>query len=103
MNRRCELTESQWAVLGPIVPGKAGDPGRSGADNRTFINCVLRVLWSGARWAVKGVWEQVFASLVKYKHNKNSVIGSSIVLAHQQAITGKGGTRLRPRGDPEVG
>lgn len=123
MSRRYELTESQWAVLEPIVPGKAGDPGRSGADNRTFINGVLWVLRSGARWAdlpprygkyktvhkrftrwaTKGVWEQVFASLIKDKHNEYIMIDSSIVRAHQQAITGKGGTRVRLWGDPEVG
>ncbi|MCA6096776.1 IS5/IS1182 family transposase, partial [Bradyrhizobium sp. WSM 4400] len=32
--KRYELTEAQWARIAPLLPGKAGDPGRTAADNR---------------------------------------------------------------------
>ena len=32
--KRYELSEAQWVRIAPLLPGKVGDPGRSGADNR---------------------------------------------------------------------
>jgi putative transposase len=48
--KRYELSEAQWARIAPMLPGKVGDPGRSGVDNRLFVNGVLWVLRSGAYW-----------------------------------------------------
>lgn len=48
--KRYELSEAQWARIAPVLPGKVSDPGRSGADNRLFVNGVLWVLRSGAYW-----------------------------------------------------
>lgn len=53
------------------------------------------------RWAAKGVWEQVFATLVKDRDNEYLMIDSTIVRAHQQAATGKGGPKTRLWGVPE--
>src|SRR5579864_3070575 len=80
---RYELSESQWRRICDLLPGKPGDPGRTGADNRLFVNGVLWILRSGAwwqdlperygkwktvhkrftRWAKAGAWERVFDSL----------------------------------------
>ena len=115
MVKRYELNDQQWAVIGPLVPGKVGDPGRSGADNRLFVNGVLWVLRSGAhwhdlparygkyksvhkrftRWAAAGVWERVFEVLSADPDNEYLMLDSSLVRAHQQAATGKGGTKIR--------
>ncbi len=77
--KRYELSDAQWARIEPLLPGKASDPGRTGSDNRLFVNGVLGVLRSGAhwqdlpdryrkgktahnrfsRWAAAGVWERV--------------------------------------------
>ena len=46
--RRYELSEAQWRRITALLPGKAGDPGRTGSDNRLFVNGVLWVLRSGA-------------------------------------------------------
>jgi hypothetical protein len=32
--KRYELIEVQWTKNASLLPGKAGDPGRTGADNR---------------------------------------------------------------------
>jgi transposase len=121
MVKRYELTDAQWRRISGLVPGKAGDPGRTGADNRQFVNGVLWVLRSGAhwhdlperygkwktvhkrftRWAEAGVWETVFANLTSAPDNEYLMLDSTLVRAHQQAATGKGGTKIRLWGAPE--
>ena len=120
--KRYELSEAQWLRIELLLPGKAGDPGRTGSDNRLFVNGCLWVLRSGAhwqdlperygrwksvhkrfsRWCHGGVWERVFASLTEDRDNKYLMIDSTIVRAHQQAATGKGGRRTRRWGVREV-
>src|SRR5471030_3559995 len=83
--KRYELNAAQWARIAPLLPGKVSDPGRTGSDNQLFVNGCLWVLRSGAhwhdlperygkwktlhkrftRWAKAGVWDEVFASLIK--------------------------------------
>jgi transposase len=120
--KRYELSEAQWQRIAPLLPGKASDPGRTGSDNRLFVNGCLWVLRSGAhwrdlperygkwktlhkrfsRWARTGVWDEVFASLIKDRDNKYLMLDTTLVRAHQQAATGKGGPRIRLWGVPEV-
>ena len=120
--KRYELTQAQWERIAPMLPGKASDPGRTGGDNRLFVNGCLWVLRSGAhwhdlperygkwktlhkrftRWAKAGVWDEVFASLIKDRHNQYLMLDSTLVRAHQQAATGKGGPRIRLWGAPEA-
>ena len=120
--KRYELSEAQWTRIAPMLPGKATDPGRTAADNRLFVNGVLWVLRSGVfwqhlperygkwksvhacftRWAKGGVWERVFAELIKDRDNKYLMLDSTLVRVHQQAAGGKGGPRLRRWGVPEA-
>mgnify|MGYP002384046928 CR=1 FL=1 len=120
--KRYELSDRQWAKIAPLLPGKAGDPGRTGADNRLFVNGYLWVLRSGAhwcdlperygrwksvhrrfsRWCHAGVWERVFAALTADRDNQYLMLDSTIVRAHQQAASGKGGPRITPWGVPEA-
>jgi putative transposase len=51
MRHRHELTDAQWQRIEPLLPGKVGDPGRTAADNRRFVNAVLYVLKTGIPWA----------------------------------------------------
>lgn len=39
--KRYELTDSQWERIAMLLPGKAGDPGRSGLDTRLFVSGCL--------------------------------------------------------------
>ena len=124
MVKRYELTQRQWDALAPLLPGKEGDRGRSGADNRAFVDRVLWVLRSGARWsdlparygenwktvhkrftrwAHGGVWKRVFRTLSAAPDNEYRMIDSTIVRAHQSAASGKGGRRTKLWGAPEAG
>ncbi|WP_424511433.1 IS5 family transposase [Rubrobacter taiwanensis] len=113
MPARYELTETQWRKIKDLLPGKPGDRGRTARDNRTFVNGVLWVLRSGAywchlperygnwksvhkrftRWARAGVWEGVFEVLTSDPDNEYLMIDTTIVRAHQQAASGKGGNQ----------
>ena len=121
MAKRYELTSAQWERVAPLLPGKASDPGRTAADNRLFVNGVLWVLRSGAhwrdlperygkwkslhkrfsRWAKAGVWEQLFEALIDDPKNEYLMLDTTLVRAHQQAATGKGGTKTRLWDAPE--
>ena len=50
MARRHELTDEQWERIRDRVPGKRGDPGRTGRDDRRFAGAVFFVLRTGVRW-----------------------------------------------------
>ena len=58
------------------------------------------------RWAKAGVWERVFAELTRDPRNEYLMLDATLVRAHQQAATGKGGAkkgeRTRLWGVPEV-
>ena len=58
------LRDDQWERIAPLVPGKVGDPGRSGADNRLFVEAVLWIVRVGAPWRDLpkdfGNWNSVF-------------------------------------------
>ena len=53
------------------------------------------------RWAQAGVWEKVFASLVGDPDNRYLMLDSTLIRVHQQAASGKGGTKIRRWGVPE--
>jgi transposase len=44
------LKNDQWQRIAPLLPGKAGDPGRSAANNRLFLVAVLWIARTGAPW-----------------------------------------------------
>jgi putative transposase len=48
------------------------------------------------------VWERVFAALTADRDNRYLMLDSTIVRAHQQAASGKGGPRIRRWGVPEA-
>ena len=50
MATRRELRDDQWDRIKGIVPGKEGDAGRRGEDNRLFVDAVLWIMRSGAPW-----------------------------------------------------
>ena len=121
MVKRYELSDAQWRRIESLLPGKSTDPGRTGSDNRLFVNAVLWVLRSGARWqdlperygqwktvhkrftrwAKAGAWEKVFTSLIGNPDNQYLMLDTTLVRVHQQAASGKGGPGIRLWGVPE--
>ena len=115
---RRELTDRQWRRIEGLVAGKAGDRGRSGDDNRLFVDAVLWSVRAGApwrdlpdefgkwnsvftrfrRWAKKGVWERIFNALVEDPDFEHLIIDATIVRAHQHAAGAKGGAKMRRSG-----
>jgi putative transposase len=115
---RRELTDVQWTRIERLVPGKTGDKGRAGEDNRLFVDAVLWVLRTGApwrdlppefgnwnsvyvrfrRWARQGVWETLFKSLADDPDFEAVMIDATIVRAHQHAAGAKGGLKSRRSG-----
>ena len=51
MASRYELNERQWTRIQDLLPGRKETVGRTAVDNRVFVNGVLWVLHSGARWS----------------------------------------------------
>ncbi len=47
---RFVLTDAQWAKMEPHCLGKPTDPGRSGANNRLFVEAVLWIVRTGSPW-----------------------------------------------------
>ena len=117
MTRRA-LTDAQWARIADLVPGKKSDPGRTGEDNRLFVDAVLWIARTGSpwrdlpdefgawttvytrfwRWAQNGVWESLFKALADDPDFEYLMVDSSIVRAHQHAAGAKGGLKIRPSG-----
>jgi transposase len=113
---RRELTDVQWGRIWHLVAGKEGDKGRSGEDNRLFVDAVLWILRTGApwrdlppefgrwnsvfvrfnRWARKGVWESLFKVLADDPDFEHVMIDATIVRAHQHSAGAKGGLKIRP-------
>src|SRR3954467_11237193 len=44
------LTDAQWAKMQSRYLGKPGDPGRSGKNNRLFVEAVLWIVRTGSPW-----------------------------------------------------
>jgi len=44
------IRDDQWLRIEPMLHGKAGDRGRTGADNRLFVEIVLWMARTGAPW-----------------------------------------------------
>jgi transposase len=103
--RRFALTDEQWDKIKDCLPGQDWDPGRSGKDNRLFVEAVLYryrtgIPWADLpgkfgdyknihkrfmRWAKKKVWEEVFLYLSKDSDDEFAMIDSTIVRAHQHS------------------
>ena len=108
MARRYELTDAQWEAIRDELPGKDGDPGRTAADNRLFVNAVLYVAKTGIpwpdlperfgkpntawrrfdRWCAAGVWGRL-AGVLGEPDLAELQLDSTTVKAHPVAATGR--------------
>ena len=113
---RVVLTDEQWERVAPLLPGKVGDPGRTGADNRRFLEAVLWMVRTGApwrdlpevfgswnsvfrrfrRWARAGNFERLFQTLSGDPDFEYALIDGTIIRVHQHGTGAKGGLGVRP-------
>ena len=109
------FSDSQWNKIKDILPGKETDPGRTGIDNRRFIEAIMWLARNGARWRAlppeygnwnsihrrfrrwsrKGVWQMIFNTLAVSADTEWLMIDSTIVRAHQHAAGSKGGSKTK--------
>ena len=112
---RYVLTDAQWAKMEPHCLGKPTDPGRTGSDNRMFLEAVLWIARTGSPWrdlpACFGKWNTVFkrykdwvdASVFTYIFNAVSdepdmeyaMVDATIVKVHRHGHGAKGGQKIR--------
>ena len=119
---RVVLTDAQWAKMEPLCLGKPGDPGRSGKDNRLFVEAVLWIVRTGCQWRdlpdwlgnwssvytrfrdwVKAdVWKRLFEAVSDEPDMEYAMIDGTIVKVHRHGQGVKGGLRARPSGGPRA-
>ena len=108
---RTVLTDAMWARIEHILPGKAADPGVTAADNRQFLEAVLWRIRTGSpwrdlpehfgnwnsvfkrfrRWALSGIFEQVFNEPPDEFDLEYIFVDGTIVQAHRKAAGARGG------------
>jgi len=109
------LNDAQYKKMAPLLPGKSGDPGRTAADNRLFVEAVLWIVRTGApwrdlpvcfgrwnsafrrfrRWSRKGVFEKIFNALSGDPDFEYAIVDGTIVRVHQHGAGAKGGLKIR--------
>ena len=47
---RFAITDELWEQMRLLLPGKVGDPGANGCDNRRFMEAVLWRVRTGSPW-----------------------------------------------------
>ena len=120
---RLALSDAVWAKVAPLLPGKAGDPGATGRDNRLFLEAVPWRVRTGVPWrdlpvdfgkwnsifvrfkrrAKSGVFERLFERLSGQPDFEYALIDGTIVTAHQKASGARGGRKIRPSAAHAVG
>ena len=116
MSIRWVLTDAQWAKMEPHCLGKPSDPGRSGANNRRFVEAVLWIVRTGSPWRdlpeefgkwntvfkrfrdwVKAdVFQRLFDAVSDQSDMEYAMVDATIVKVHRHGQGAKGGLWARP-------
>ena len=120
--KRFVLTDAQWAKMAPHCLGKPGDRGRSGADNRLFVEAVLWIARTGSPWrdlppmfgkwnsvyvrfrdwVRAGVFQRLFEACSDEPDLEYAMVDATIVKVHRHGQGAKGGLRARPSAAPRA-
>ena len=112
---RMVLTDRQWALMEPHCLGKASDPGRSGGDNRKFLEAVLWKVRTNSPWrdlppelgewntvfkrfdywSKAGVFRKIFEAVSDDPDMEYAMIDATIVPVHRHGHGAKGGLKIR--------
>ena len=102
---RTILSDEQWTLVEPLLPGKSTDPGRTGSDNRMALEAILWIVRTGApwrdlpqefgrwgtaylrfyRWAKAGVFDRIFDATSGDVDVSSVMVDGSFAKAHQHA------------------
>lgn len=113
---RLYLTERQWQLMEPHCLGKKSDPGRSGKNNRMFVEGVLWIARTGSPWrdlppefgkwntvyrryrdwAEAGVFQRIFEALSGDPDMEYAMVDGTIVKVHRHGHGAKGGLKAKP-------
>ena len=113
---RLVLTDAQWRKMEPFGLGKPNDPGRTGGDNRLFLEAVLWIARTGSPWRdlpplfgkwntvfkrfrdwVKAdVFQRMFEAVADEPDMEYAMVDATIVKVHRHGQGAKGGLRARP-------
>ncbi len=102
---RTKLTIRQWKLIEHLLPGKPGDPGRTGSDNRRTLEGIFWIMRTGApwrdlpehfgkwitvyqrfrRWEINGVFDRIFEATNGDLDLRSVQVDGSFVKVHQHA------------------
>ena len=118
---RTTLTDAQWGLIQPLLPGKPSDPGRTGRDNRSTLEGMLWIMRTGApwrdlpsqfgnwnsihrrfrRWAKAGVFDRLFEATNGDLDLRAVMVDGSFAKVHQHG-TGAPKAEAHPRNRPRL-
>lgn len=105
MSYSCFLRADQWNRIKGLLPGSAGTRGPRARDNRQYIEAILWIGRTGARWRAlpkeyghwhrvfvrfsrwckSGVWDRIMRHLCRDADLEELFIDSTAIRAHQHA------------------
>ena len=108
MNRKL-LRNDQWERIKDLLPGKKGDPGKTGGDKRLLIEAVLWIARTGSpwrdllpafgnwhsvyrrhsHWGKKGVWKRLLEQVSDDIDLEQLLLDSRIIRVHQHGAGAK--------------
>ena len=114
------LTDAQWEKMRCFCLGKPTDPGRTGGDNRLFVEAVLWIARTGSPWRdlpplfgkwntvfkrfrdwVKaGVFKRLFDAVSDEPDMECAMVDATIIKVHRHGQGAKGGLKARPSAAP---
>lgn len=119
---RLVLTNLQWMKMEPHCLGKPTDPGRSGSDNRMFLEAVLWIARTGSPWrdlpeqfgkwntvfkrykdwVDAGVFTNIFNAVSDEPDMEYAMVDATIVKVHRHGHGAKGGQKIKQSANPKV-
>ena len=117
MDVRLALTERQWRLVEPILPGQPGKPGDNGRNNRMALEGMIWICRTGSpwrdlpkvfgnwntlhkrfrRWVMSGVFDRIFDALDD-KDLQTVMVDATFAKVHQHGTGAKKAVaRLRNR------
>ena len=112
---RSVMTDRMWDLIEPECHGKPTDPGRTGGDNRNFMEAVLWIARTGSpwrdlpkrfgnwntvfkrfrEWVKRDVFKRIFDALSEEPDMEYAMIDGTIVKVHRHGQGAKGGLKAR--------